>query len=249
MSATSSQQAQQAASAANADFMAYQQSVVAADSAASAAIARQLQVQANQKYRAKAEQLQQKRDGPVAAPSQADATQRLAIKTRLSNLALDEATRKQLTSQLAAIDAKETAAIETQRRADAATLKAYRAQLGAQTDVAVRTQVGAIQGQTRAKIAQRRNEVGAQLRNIGPPALPSKRFARRQAEDCRRFTSSSRPQFQADAMRTVGRLQCHQGRSGSPVRCPARCGCRARPARPPRSSKPCKSAATRSTRR
>lgn len=203
MSATSSQQTRQAASAANADFMAYQQSVVAADSAASAAIARQLQVQANQKYRAKAEQLQQNETDLSLRLSQADATQRLAIKTRLSNLALDEATRKQLTSQLAAIDAKETAAIETQRRADAATLKAYRAQLGAQTDVAVRTQVGAIQGQTRAKIAQRRNEVGAQLRNIGPPALPSSvspGVKQKIAKIHQQFTAA----FQADAMRTVG---------------------------------------------
>ncbi len=203
MSATSTQQAQQAASAANQDFMAYQQSVVAADSAASNAIARQLQEQANQKYRAKAEQLQQGETDLTLRLTQADAPQRLAIKTRLSNLALDEATRKQLASQLSAIEAKENAAVQTQRQADAATLKAYRAQLAAQTGSAVREQVGAIQGQTRAKIAERRNEVGAQLRSLGPPVLPSKLPAgvkEKIAKIHQQFTT----QFQADAGKAVG---------------------------------------------
>lgn len=202
MSATSAQQARQAAAAANQDFMAYQQSVVAQDNAASGAIARQLQEQANQKYRAKAEQLQQNETDLSLRLTQQDAAQRLAIKTRLSNLALDEATRKQLNAQLAAIEAKETSALETQRRNDTATLKAYQAQLAAQTGTAVRAQVGAIQGQTRAKIEERRNEVGAQLRNLGPPALPATLPAGvkdRIAKIHQQFTA----QFQADAIKTV----------------------------------------------
>jgi hypothetical protein len=202
MSATSAQQARQAATAANQDFMAYQQSVVSQDNAASVAIARQLQEQASQKYRAKAEQLQQNETDLSLRLTQQDAAERLAIKTRLSNLALDEATRKQLNAQLAAIDAKETSALETQRRNDAATLKAYQAQLAAQTGAAVRAQVGAIQGQTRAKILERRNEVGAQLRNLGPPALPSNLPAGvkdKIAKIHQQFTA----QFQADAVKTV----------------------------------------------
>ncbi|HKU81666.1 MAG TPA: hypothetical protein VJP76_05805 [Candidatus Tumulicola sp.] len=203
MSATSAGQSRQAAAAANADFQAYQQSVVAQDTAASNAIARQLDEQANQKYRAKAEQLQQNETDLSLKLTQEDAAQRLAIKTRLSNLALDEATRKQLTSQLNAIDAKEASAISAQRRADADALRAYRTQLSAQTAQAVRSQVGAIAGQTRAKIAQRRNEVGAQLRSLGPPALPSNLPAgvkEKIAKIHQQFTA----QFQADALKTVG---------------------------------------------
>jgi hypothetical protein len=203
MSATSSQQAQQAAAAANQGFMAYQQSVVAQDNAASSAIARQLQEQAAQKFRAKADQLQQNETDLSLRLTQADAAQRLAIKTRQSNLALDEATRKQLNSQLAALNAKETAALETQRRADAAALSAYRAQLNAQTNDAVHAQVGAIQGQTRTKIEERRNEVGAQLRGLGPPPLPSNMPANvrdKIAQIHRQFTAA----FQADAQKTVG---------------------------------------------
>lgn len=203
MSAASADQARQAAAAANEDFQAYQHSVVAQDAAASSAIARQLEEQANQKYRAKAEQLQQRETDLSLRLTQDDAAQRLAIKTRLSNLALDEATRKQLTSQLNAIDAKETSAIAAQRRSDADVLRAYRAQLSAQTSESVRSQVGAINGQTRAKITERRNEVGAQIRSLGPPALPSNLPAgvkEKIAKIHQQFTA----QFQSDAVKTVG---------------------------------------------
>jgi hypothetical protein len=206
MSTTSQQQVRQAAAAANQDFMAYQQSVVAQNNAATSAISRQLQEQASQKYAAKAAQLQQNETDLSLRLSQADAAQRLAIKTRLSNLALDEATRKQLASQLAAINSKEVGALDAQRRADAATLNAYRAQLSAQTGAAVRTQAGAIAGQTQAKILERRNEVGAQLRSLGPPSLPANLpsgVREKLGAIHRQFTS----QFQADAQKTISDYQ------------------------------------------
>ncbi len=206
MSATSAQQARQAAAAANQDFMAYQQSVVAQNNAATSAIARQLQQQASQKYSAKAAQLQQNETDLSLRLSQADAAQRLAIKTRLSNLALDEATRKQLQGQLESINSKESSQLDAARRADAATLSAYRAQLSAQTGAAVRTQAGAIAGQTQAKLLERRNEVGAQLRSLGPPALPPNLppgVRDKLAGIHRQFTM----QFQTDARKTVADYQ------------------------------------------
>lgn len=206
LGATSAQQAREAAAAANQDFMAYQQSVVAQNNAATSAIARQLQAQAAQKYAAKAAQLQQSETDLSLQLTQTDAAQRLAIKTRLSNLALDVATRKQLENQLADLNAKETAQIEAQRKSDAATLSAYRAQLDAQTGAAVRAQVGAITGQTQAKLAERRNEVGAQLRSLGAPSLPSNLPAGvrgRIAAIHRQFTA----QFQADAQNTIADYQ------------------------------------------
>ena len=206
MTATSQQQVRQAAAAANQDYLAYQQSVVAQSNAAGSAIERQLQQQAAQAYAAKAAQLQQNETDLSLRLSQADAAQRLAIKTRLSNLALDENTRKQLDNQLAALNSKEGAAIETQRRADAATLAAYRAQLDAQTGASVRAQVGAIAGQTQAKLAERRNAVGAQLRSLGAPALPANLPAgvrQKLAAIHNQFTA----QFQADAASTVADYQ------------------------------------------
>lgn len=202
ISGASAQQAQQAAQAASADLQAYQQSVIAQDNAASSSIARNLQTQAAQKYRAKAEQLQQNETDLSLQLTQQDAAQRLAIKMRLSNLALDPTQRTQAQNQLEAINARESAAIETQRNADAATLRAYRAQLDRQTGDAMRTQVGAITAQTRQKVEERRNQVGAQLRNLGPPQLPTNippNVQARIAEIHRRFVG----QFHADASKTI----------------------------------------------
>ncbi|MBV9233972.1 MAG: hypothetical protein JO030_08015, partial [Candidatus Eremiobacteraeota bacterium] len=123
LSNASAVQAQQAARAADADLLAYQQSVVAADNAASSSIAKQLQAAAEQKYRAKAEQLQQNETDQSLRLTQQDASARLAIKTRLSNLAMDPAARRQAQSQLSAIDARESAQMTAQRDADAASLR------------------------------------------------------------------------------------------------------------------------------
>jgi len=202
MSGASQAQMQQATNAANSDLMAYQQNVIAQDNAASSSIQRQLQAQAAEKYRAKAEQLQQTETDLSLRLTQQDAAARLAIKMRLSNLALDPSARQQAQAQLTAIDAKETAAVSAQRNADAATLRAYHAELDRQTGDAIRSQVGAIAQQTRAKLEERRNEVGTQLRSLGPPSLPanlSPDVQARLAAIHRQFVT----QFQADAAKTV----------------------------------------------
>lgn len=202
MSGVSAQQAQQAAQAANSDLMAYQQNVIAQDNAASSTIAKQLQVQAAQKYRAKAEQLQQNETDLSLRLTQSDAASRLAIKMRLSNLALEPAARKQAQDQLAAINTKEAAALDAQRSADAATLRAYRVELDRQTGDAIRNQVGAIHLQTRSKLEERRNEVGSQLRSLGPPSMPSNVPVDVQARIAR-IHRQYIGEFRADAAKTV----------------------------------------------
>ncbi len=205
LSNASAAQAQQAARAADADLLAYQQSVVAQDNAASSSIAKQLQVQAEQKYRAKAEQLQQNETDLSLRLTQQDAAARLAIKTRLSNLAMDPSARKQAQSQLAAIDARETSELTVQRDADAAALRAYRAQLDKQTSAAIAGRVGAITSQTRAKLEEHRNSVTSQLRSLAP-APPSNLPPNVQAQLAqihRRFIT----RFQADANKTVAQYE------------------------------------------
>ena len=110
--------------------MAYQQNVIAQDNAATSSIARELQTQAAAKVPRQSRATAAKRDRPRAALDAADASERLAIKTRLSNLAMEPAARKQAESQLAAINERETAAVAAQRNADAATLRAYHAPAG-----------------------------------------------------------------------------------------------------------------------
>lgn len=202
MSATSAQQAQQAAQAAGKDFAAYQQSVITQNREAAASIVRQLQMQAQQKYRAKAEQLAQEETDLSMRLSQEDAQQRLAIKTRLNNLALDAATHKQLQDQLAAIDSKEAAQINAMRKADQATLNAYQKQLSDESSAQMRTQLGAIQSQTQSKIEERRNEVGAQLRSLGPPQLPPNLPPDVKAK-IEQIHNQLTDQFRADASQTI----------------------------------------------
>jgi hypothetical protein len=202
MSSASAAQAQQAARAADADFMAYQQSVVAQDNAATNSIAKQLQTQAEQKYRAKAEQLQQNETDLSLRLTQQDAAARLAVKMRLSNLAMDPAARKQAQSQLQALNSKEVSAVTVQRDADAATLRAYRAQLDRETSGAIRSQVGAIQAQTQAKLQEHRNAVTSQLRSLGPAATPPNLPPSVQAE-ITRIHRQFLGRFQADAGKTI----------------------------------------------
>ncbi len=217
MSGTSAAQSAQAAQAASAGLMAYQQNVIAQDNAASSSVQRQLQAQADQKYRAKAEQLQQNETDLALRLTQQDSGARLAVKMKLNNLALEPDARKQAQSQLAALTAKEQSQLDAQRTADTATLRAYRAQLERETGNSIRSQVGAINAQSRVKLEERRNELGSQLRSLGPPSLPASLPAGVQAKIAaihRQFVA----QFQADAAKTVQQIQRHEVRSRPPVR-------------------------------
>jgi len=202
MSRTSAQQAQAAAAAANQDFMAYQQSVIAQDNASLASVERELQAQAAAKFAARSEAAQQRESQLSLQLSQADASQRLAAKTRLSNLAMDEATRKQLRATLAALDKKEADALGSLRAKDRADLDAYRKTLQAETAAGVRAQAAKIQGQTRAKLESRRNEVTSQLRSLAPAPLPTNLSPALQAK-IQQIHQQFQTQFQADAQATV----------------------------------------------
>ncbi|HEY1429142.1 MAG TPA: OmpH family outer membrane protein [Candidatus Tumulicola sp.] len=202
MNGASAAQTRQAVVAANQNFQAYQQSVITAGNAATSAVARQLEVQESQKLRAKAEQLQQSETDASLKLSQADAPERLAIRTRLSNLAMDVSARKSLENQLAALNQKEADALAAQRKADAQTMLAYRKQLDGETSQTIRSQASSMQGETRAKLLERRNEVGAQLRTMGAPSVPASippNVQKQIADIHRTFTAK----FQADAQKTV----------------------------------------------
>ncbi len=201
MSVTSRQQAASAAQQANKDYVAYQQSVISQDNAAVSAVAGQLQKQADQKFRAKAEQFQQNETDLSLRLAQEDATERSALKLKLNNLALDAATRASVNQQLAALDKKEADQVNALRERDQRDLATYRTQLHGETDTAIRQQVGKIRSQTSAKLNERRNEVGAQLKSLTGPVAPNvppdmqKKLAQIHAQ----YSSL----FQSDAQKTV----------------------------------------------
>ncbi len=210
MQSTSAAQAQQVTTQANADFNAYQRDVIAKDSAATSAITRQMNARADSAYRQRATQMQERESQLALDLSQQDATKRLDLRTKLNNLALDDATRKSYRSQLAQIDASEAAAVAAQRQRDQQELAAYHRQLIGQTAAQIAAATSKIHSDTQAKLQSRRNEVSQQvssnLQALNPSSVPANLSAStrdRIAQIQQQFKS----QFTADARKTVAQYQ------------------------------------------
>lgn len=210
MQNTTAQQAQSVTSQANADFEAYRNTVVAQDNAAVAQISRQLSARAEQSYRQKATELQEQESQLALDLSRQDAPKRLDLRTKLNNLALDDATRKQYRDELSAIDQQEAVVVGAQRKRDQVQLAAYRAQLARTTQSEIAAQAAQIHDQTRAKISSRQNEVSqqvtSQLQGLRPAAIPSNLPAStrdRLAQIDKQFKS----EFAADAQKTIAQYQ------------------------------------------
>ncbi len=202
MTSTSAQQMQAATQQANANYMAYQQSVVAQNNAAFQNMSGQLQAAANRKYQARALQYQQSESALSLQLTQNDASQRLAIRTKLSNLALDPATRSQLRAQMADLDQREQTQLNEARQRDAAALAAYRKQLQSETASQMSQQAAKMRSQTQALLESRRNQVTAQLRSLGPMPVARNLSPATQAKIAQihqQFAAA----FQADAAKTI----------------------------------------------
>ncbi|MHB8178220.1 MAG: hypothetical protein ACYDA5_00450 [Vulcanimicrobiaceae bacterium] len=172
MGATSAAQAQAIAKQATQGFVRYQQSVVREDRATIAKIAHQIQLKAARKYQARVMEDQQREAQLSYSLSKQDAPKVVAIKTRLSNLALDGATKKRLQGELKAIEQRERAAIDAMRNRHKASLTAYGKQLQARTNAQVAQQAQNIQRDSQSKVAMQRDAVLAKLRALGPAPLP-----------------------------------------------------------------------------
>jgi|GEM_PF-1377255 len=204
------QQAAQVTAQANADFQAYQQSVIAQDNAAVQQISAQLNARANEAYRQRATQMQERESQLALELSQQDAAKRLDLRMKLGNLALPDAQRKQYRDQLNALDAQEAAAVDAQRNRDRQELAAYQQQLRAQTSKQIADQVSKIRAQTQAKLQSRRNEVSqqvsSQLQGLQPAAVPSNLPAATR-DKLAQIDQQFKAQFQADARKTIEQYQ------------------------------------------
>jgi hypothetical protein len=210
MQNVSATQAQQVTAQANADFQAYQQSVIAQDNAAVAQISKQLSARADQSYRQKATELQEKESQLSLELSQQDAAKRLDLRMKLNSLALSDALRKQYRDQLAALDKNEAAVVARQRAQDQKTLAAYQKQLQQQTSSQIAAQAAKIHDATRAKLASRRNEVSqqvsSQLQGLQPQGIPSNLPAATR-DKLAQIDKQYKAQFQADAQKTIQEYQ------------------------------------------
>lgn len=203
MNATSQQQAQAAAQAAQQDYQQYQQSVVAQDNKAMSSVAQQLSKEADQKFRARAEEYQQEETDLSLRLAQQDATQRLALRTKANNIAMDPTTRKEVADQLAALDKKESDQVAALRAQHAKDLAAYQNQLRSQTGVAIQKQMSTIRTQTQAKLSARQQQVGAQLRGLGAAPVPRQSIPPDVQAQLAKIHQQFGAKFQSDAQATV----------------------------------------------
>lgn len=210
MQNTTAAQAQQVTQQANADFQAYQRSLIAQDNAAVQAMSKQLSERANESYRQKATKLQEKESQLALELSQQDASKRLDLRMKLGNLAMSDTQRKQYRDELNAIDAGEAGVVNAQRKRDQQELEAYQKQLRDSTNAQIAKQAAAIHAQTQAKLLARRNEVSqqvaSQLQGLQPAAIPSDLPAatRQKLAD---IDKQFKAQFQADAQKTIDQYQ------------------------------------------
>jgi Skp family chaperone for outer membrane proteins len=203
MNADSQQQAVAAAQAAQQGFQQYQQSVVSQDQAAMQSIVSQLNKQADDKFRARAEQYQQQENDLSLQLAQQDAPQRLAIKTKMNNLAMDPDSRKAAESEMEALDKKENDQVAALHAQHVAALSDYKKQLTAETSAQINAQLVSIRSQTSAKLSARGNEVRAQLQGIGGAPVPRVNIPANVQQQLGQIHQKYQGLFQADAQKVV----------------------------------------------
>ncbi|MEO6913381.1 MAG: OmpH family outer membrane protein [Candidatus Baltobacteraceae bacterium] len=210
MQSVSAQQAQTVSAQANGDFATYQQSVIAQNNAALKAISKALFDRANARYAQKLNQLNQSESQLALELSTADASQRLSIRTKLSNLAMDDATRKSYKDQLATLNRRESDAVAAARNRDQAELATFQTQLRVQTQNEVNAQAAKINSQTQAKIALRHSTVSSQvtsaLRGLGPAPSGGGYSASTKAKIAQ-LDKQFKSEFQADAQKSIAEYQ------------------------------------------
>jgi len=171
VNATARQQQSGVAVQAQRDLDAYRSGLQKQDSAQVAAAQKALSERADRTYRAKADELQSKESALSLKMASEDAPQRLALRTKLTSLALDDAAREEAQKQLAAIDRKEADALAAARNRDQQTLVALQAQLKDQVQTDLNAQVAAIRKRSLGSLAQRQQSLARQISNLGGPAV------------------------------------------------------------------------------
>ena len=171
VNATARQQEGDVATQAQRDFNAYRETLQKQDQAQIAAAQRAITDRATRTYRAKADELQAQESALTLKLANEDAGQRLALRTKLSSLALDDASREDAQKQLAALDRKEADALAAQRNRDQQTLAALQAQLHDQSQRELNDQVAAIQKRSLGSLAQRQQTLSRQVATIGGPVI------------------------------------------------------------------------------
>jgi hypothetical protein len=171
VSQTAGVQSADASRGAQRDFAAYQRSLAAQNESELSAMQRTIADKANRSYRAEQDELQAKEAALTLDLANKDAAERLALKTKLSSLALDDAERADAKTKLDALDRSEADAVGAMKNRDAQTLAALQAKLRAQVQADMKAQAATINARALAKLQSRESDLRRQF------AAPSGRSA------------------------------------------------------------------------
>jgi predicted site-specific integrase-resolvase len=180
MQAAAGLQAADVERAANQNLQTYRSELVKQDEDAVRSLQTSLSQRAAREYGARAEFLQKSEADFALQQATEDSSERLALRTKLSNLALDDAARADVKSQLDALDKKESDALGAMKNRDESTLAALRQRLHATAAFELNEQVAQIRKRTIAKINERtvdtRQSLIGQIGRIagpgGGPVIP-----------------------------------------------------------------------------
>jgi hypothetical protein len=173
MEGTARTQAAGAGAQAQRDLDTYRNQLQAQDNAQITAAEHTLAARADRTYHAKADELNAKESALSLLVANADAAERLSLRTRLSSLALDDAARDEANKSLAALDRKEADQIAALHNTDGATLSALHTQLqgGIQNDM--RAQVAQIQQRSIQRFHERADQLRTQFAPSNGPLIAS----------------------------------------------------------------------------
>jgi len=166
MEGTARTQVAGAGAQAQRDLDTYRKQLEAQDGAQITAAQHTLEARADRTYRAKVDELNAKESALSLMLANADAAQRLSLRTRLSSLALDDTQRADANNELQALDRKESDAVAALHNQDAQMLATLMTQLRAGVQKDMNAQVA----QIRQRSVQRYRERGDQLRTEFAPA-------------------------------------------------------------------------------
>ncbi|MBV9439240.1 MAG: OmpH family outer membrane protein [Candidatus Eremiobacteraeota bacterium] len=164
--ATAARQRSDVAVAAQRDYAAFRQTLAKQETAQIDAAQKALSDRADRTYRARADELQAKESALTLKLAGDDASERLALRTKLSSLALDDAAREDAQKQLAALDRKEADALAAQRNRDQESLHELQLQLHQQVQHDLDAQVGAIRKRSLGSMAQRQQALSRQVQSL-----------------------------------------------------------------------------------
>jgi hypothetical protein len=171
MRTTYNAQASRVAQVAQSNLMQFRNQTVAQDESAVKSLRSALEARAREAFRARSDELAAEESAFSLKQANADANQRISLRTQLANLPLDDASRKDITDRLDALNRKEADALAALRNRDQAQLVTLQTQLRARTQADFAKESAQIHGQTTAKLSARANQTRSDLlAQVGAPS-------------------------------------------------------------------------------